>query len=99
MREISELQKSPPEGIRIQTSDDNMLDVVGIIQGPGAQSCLVSDASDKTRLYCLEMSDRNVPEGTPYSGGYFKIKFKFTEEFPQAPPKCTYCIMFESDTR
>ncbi len=35
MREIAELKKSPPEGIRVQTSDDDMLDVVGIIQGPG----------------------------------------------------------------
>lgn len=36
MRELTELKKSPPEGIRVQTSDDNMLDVTGIIQGPGA---------------------------------------------------------------
>lgn len=35
MRELSELKKSPPEGIRIQTSEEDMLDVTGIIQGPG----------------------------------------------------------------
>lgn len=35
MRELSELQTNPPEGIRIVTSEDNMLDVTGIIQGPG----------------------------------------------------------------
>ncbi|GLB44243.1 putative ubiquitin-conjugating enzyme family protein [Lyophyllum shimeji] len=63
MRELTELKKSPPEGIRIQTSDEDMLDVTGIIQGP---------------------------EGTPYAGGYFKVKFKFTEEFPAAPPKCWF---------
>ncbi|KAF5383946.1 hypothetical protein D9757_007377 [Collybiopsis confluens] len=64
MREISELKRSPPEGIRIQDNDDdsNMLDVVGIIQGP---------------------------EGTPYAGGYFRVKFLFTPEFPASPPKCT----------
>ena len=28
-------------------------------------------------------------DGTPYAGGYFRVKFKFTEEFPAAPPKCT----------
>ncbi|TRM56674.1 ubiquitin-conjugating enzyme/RWD-like protein [Schizophyllum amplum] len=61
MREISELQRTPPEGIRIQTHEDNMLDVTGVIEGP---------------------------EGTPYAGGYFSVKFKFTEEFPAAPPKC-----------
>lgn len=63
MREIGELKKSPPEGIRVQTSEDSLLDVTGIIQGP---------------------------DGTPYAGGYFKVKFKFTEEFPTAPPKCRF---------
>ena len=29
-------------------------------------------------------------EGTPYAGGYFRVKFMFTEEFPAAPPKCMY---------
>ncbi|KAJ7819191.1 ubiquitin-conjugating enzyme/RWD-like protein [Mycena olivaceomarginata] len=55
------LKNSPPEGVRVQTSEDNMLDLTGIIEGP---------------------------EGTPYAGGYFKVKFTFTEEFPAAPPKC-----------
>ena len=30
-----ELKNSPPEGIRVVTSEDNMLDVTGIIEGPG----------------------------------------------------------------
>jgi len=63
MRELSELKKSPPEGIRIQASEEDMLDVTGIIEGP---------------------------EVTPYAGGYFRVKFKFTEEFPAAPPKCWF---------
>ncbi|CAK5270907.1 unnamed protein product [Mycena citricolor] len=63
VREITHLQTSPPEGIRIQTSEDNLLDLTGIIAGP---------------------------EGTPYAGGYFKVRFTFTEEFPTAPPKCRF---------
>ncbi|KAH9476784.1 Ubiquitin-conjugating enzyme E2 S [Psilocybe cubensis] len=63
MRELSELENSPPEGIRIQENEEDMLDVTGIIEGP---------------------------EGTPYAGGYFRVKFKFTEEFPAAPPKCWF---------
>lgn len=35
MREISELKNSPPEGIRIVTNEENILDVTGIIEGPG----------------------------------------------------------------
>lgn len=41
MREIGELQSSPPEGIRLQANEDNMLDVVGIIAGPGELRGLV----------------------------------------------------------
>ena len=35
MKEIVELQNNPPEGVRIVTSEDNMLDVTGVVEGPG----------------------------------------------------------------
>ena len=35
MRELKELRTSPPEGIRVQLSEESVLDVVGIIEGPG----------------------------------------------------------------
>jgi ubiquitin-conjugating enzyme E2 S len=35
MRELKELDKNPPEGIRIQTNEEDLLDVTGIIEGPG----------------------------------------------------------------
>jgi hypothetical protein len=35
MRELKELDKNPPEGIRIQTNEADLLDVTGIIEGPG----------------------------------------------------------------
>ncbi|KAG6334395.1 hypothetical protein ID866_4697 [Astraeus odoratus] len=63
MRELAELKNNPPEGIRVATNEEDMLDVTGIIEGP---------------------------EGTPYAGGYFRVRFKFTEEFPAAPPKCWF---------
>lgn len=63
MRELTELKNDPPEGIRVVTNEENMLDVTGIIEGP---------------------------EGTPYAGGYFKVRFEFTPEFPAAPPKCWF---------
>ncbi|KAH9178038.1 ubiquitin-conjugating enzyme/RWD-like protein [Lactarius sanguifluus] len=63
MRELKELRTNPPEGIRVQLSEESVLDVVGIVEGP---------------------------EGTPYQGGYFRVKFDFTEEFPAAPPKCRF---------
>ena len=76
VRELADLQKNPPEGIRIQTNEDNILDLTGIIEGPG-----------KCHLNCVCLQPYSS-EGTPYAGGYFRIKFKFTEEFPAAPPKC-----------
>jgi ubiquitin-conjugating enzyme E2 S len=35
MRELKEIRTSPPEGIRIQLSEESVLDLVGIIEGPG----------------------------------------------------------------
>jgi ubiquitin-conjugating enzyme E2 S len=35
MRELKELRTSPPEGIRIQLSEESVLDLVGIVEGPG----------------------------------------------------------------
>ncbi|WVQ85073.1 hypothetical protein IAT38_007237 [Cryptococcus sp. DSM 104549] len=29
------------------------------------------------------------PPGTPYEGGYFRIRFSFGPDFPTLPPKCT----------
>ena len=45
MRELSELQTNPPDGIRVVVNEDNMLDVTGIVEGPGtlfpaSSSCL-----------------------------------------------------------
>jgi hypothetical protein len=36
MKEIGRLQTSPPEGIRVQADEDNMMDLIGMIAGPGA---------------------------------------------------------------
>lgn len=35
MREVATLRTSPPDGVRIVTSEEDMLDIVGIIAGPG----------------------------------------------------------------
>lgn len=35
MRELAELKSNPPEGIRVVTNEENMLNVTGIIEGPG----------------------------------------------------------------
>lgn len=44
MRELNELRKNPPEGIRIQTNEEDMLDVTGVIEGPG-KCCFCSPVS------------------------------------------------------
>jgi len=35
MRELKDLEKNPPEGIRVRSSEEDILDVTGIIEGPG----------------------------------------------------------------
>ena len=100
MKEISTLRASPPDGVRIVTNEEDMFDITGIVAGPGAyifgklcttQLCLVC-------LFVFEVIWLTAPilvlEGTPYEGGYFKIRFQFTEEFPAAPPKCVFVSSF-----
>jgi ubiquitin-conjugating enzyme E2 S len=38
IRELKDLRLNPPEGIRVQLSEESLLDVVGIIEGPGKLS-------------------------------------------------------------
>jgi ubiquitin-conjugating enzyme E2 S len=89
MRELKDLEKNPPEGIRVQTSEEDILDVTGIIEGPGESSFFLFwemklNGSARTVLVF------SFKEGTPYAGGYFKVKFRFTNEFPAVPPKCMF---------
>lgn len=35
MKEIAQLKNEPLEGIRVSSPDEDMLDVTGIIEGPG----------------------------------------------------------------
>lgn len=91
MREVSELQNNPPEGIRLQASDEDMLDVTGIIEGPGEStrwSAAIRRVCPTLYWVAADKLPNGGTEGTPYAGGFFKVKFKFTEEFPAAPPKC-----------
>jgi ubiquitin-protein ligase len=43
----------------------------------------------KGALCTHDVIDASLQEGTPYQGGYFRVKFEFNEEFPAAPPRCT----------
>src|ERR1700761_3801840 len=85
IKEITRLKSEPPEGIRVSTSEESLLDVTGIIAGPG-----------ELHIRWMVMSFwrlRNLVSlaGTPYEGGYFRVQFVFTEEFPAVPPRCMCC--------
>lgn len=41
MRELTDLKKNPPEGIRVQTDEEDMFNVIGIIEGPGADIIII----------------------------------------------------------
>ncbi|KAL9541630.1 hypothetical protein MBANPS3_009009 [Mucor bainieri] len=60
VKELQQLQTSPPEDIQIIVDDDNLTEVQAWIRGP---------------------------DGTPYEGGYFKVKLLMDESFPDTPPK------------
>ncbi|KAG8736880.1 hypothetical protein FRC10_008793 [Ceratobasidium sp. 414] len=81
VKEISQLRSEPPEGIRVVTNEENLLDVTGIIAGPG-MSPHGSHPADHVDCSI-------IAEGTPYAGGYFHVRFAFGDDFPAAPPRAT----------
>jgi Ubiquitin-conjugating enzyme len=62
------------------------------------RTCFNSLASSPVQVCPIQPSSQAIPflhradiveiEGTPYHGGYFKVRFIFGDEFPAAPPKC-----------
>ncbi|KAK4516523.1 uncharacterized protein ATC70_011497 [Mucor velutinosus] len=60
VKELQQLQTSPPEDIQVIVDDENLTQVQAWIRGP---------------------------DGTPYEGGYFKVKLQMDESFPDTPPK------------
>jgi len=59
-KELIEMQKNPPEGIRVLLNEQDITDIHATIEGP---------------------------EGTPYSGGHFRVKLVLSKNFPAEPPK------------
>ena len=91
-REIMQLRQDPPEGIRISVNEENILDFTGILEGPGScawcfGTCTCWQAISRPIVYA-NLTIKPHLAGTPYEGGYFRVKFNFTDEFPAAPPKC-----------
>lgn len=64
-------------------------DVAEIIKNPLNNDGIyyVHDETDMFKGYAMIIG----PEGTPYEGGYYFFKFKFSNEYPFKPPKVIYC--------
>jgi hypothetical protein len=43
LKEVSRLRSEPPEGIRVKTNDEDILDLIGIIEGPGEPKSSISN--------------------------------------------------------
>jgi ubiquitin-protein ligase len=64
-------------------------DVAEIIKNPLNDEGIyyVHDETDMFKGYAMIIG----PEGTPYEGGYYFFKFRFSNEYPFKPPKVIYC--------
>ena len=67
MREIAQLKSDPPEGIRVVTEEENVLNLVGIIAGPGVPLCpmpLRVWLTDHATLAVVKQKTRRTRAGT-----------------------------------
>lgn len=73
-REIVTLRSEPPEGVRIVVDEEDLSAMEGWVQGPGQCRIPTPGADDAA--------------GTPYEGGYWRVRFSIGPEYPNLPPKC-----------
>jgi len=64
-------------------------DVAEVLKNPLHSNGIfyVHDEQDMFKGYAMIIG----PEGTPYEGGYYFFKFKYSSEYPYKPPKVDYC--------
>lgn len=53
MREVATLRSSPPDGLRVNVSEEDMLDIVGIIAGPGEECRRVCTWVSRADVGCM----------------------------------------------
>ncbi|ORY25941.1 ubiquitin-conjugating enzyme/RWD-like protein [Naematelia encephala] len=69
-----------PQALRLLSRE-----VVSLRSDPPEGVRVVFDEDDLTAMEGWVQG----PDGTPYQGGYFRIRFDFGLEYPNLPPKCT----------
>lgn len=85
VREMQSLVNEPPEGIKVQINDEDVTDIQSTIEGPAGR--VVNFFIKKNRQFCIFII---FFIGTPYAGGFFKVKLTLGKDFPQTPPKAYF---------
>lgn len=101
-KEMQEIHTNAPEGIKVQINESDITDIQAVLEGPGLLQITFlcsfkyefpfkfEDKSDSIAdsefidfsLFCLA--------GTPYAGGFFRVKLVLGKDFPQTPPKAYF---------
>lgn len=84
LKEIQSLQEEPPEDIQIILNEENLTEIQAWIRGPGNLPPPFFFLLTVTRS---NLTTCCILDGTPYEGGYFKVKLSLDESFPATPPK------------
>ena len=89
-KEMQDMQREPPEGIKVFVNDDDITDIQAVIAGPGP--CGGPQGERRHRRAWLTLRRTTLPWGrstaqTPYAGGAFRIKLTLSDDFPTTPPK------------
>lgn len=88
-REITTMRSEPPEGVRVIVDEEDLTCLEGLIQGPSESSIPFNGAGDNAFRVCIFQPTWLIfAAGTPYEGGYYRVRFEFTSDYPNVPPKC-----------
>lgn len=91
MREMMEISKNAPEGIKVQYNEADFTDIQAVIEGPGLYFHPFSIFFPlKSKFMSSSYSNMLFLAGTPYAGGFFRVKLILGKDFPQTPPKAFF---------
>lgn len=76
MREVATLRTSPPDGLRIVTNEEDILDIVGIIAGPGEPIASLSAIFHIPTDTGPNQRERHMKEDTSESSSSLRRSFR-----------------------
>lgn len=92
VRELKNLDETPPLGIKVGVNDDDFSTIYADIEGPGNVFIFLYFFGNIMSVILTEHTW--FAAGTPYENGVFRMKLLLSRDFPHSPPKGLVTVFY-----